>query len=107
MRIVKSGWFGVRCVFSSSFDDGVVYEERVTVWPADDLDEAIALAEGEARAYAADVDATYLGLAQAYMMADELVAGAEVFSLARTSSLSPSRYLDAFFDTGEERQQHH
>ena len=31
--------------------------------------------------------------------------GAEVFLLMRMSALQPSAYLDAYFDTGEERQQ--
>jgi hypothetical protein len=35
----------------------------------------------------------------------EPVDGAEVFSLMRDSQLAPAEYLDAFFDTGSERQQ--
>ena len=46
------------------------------------------------------------GLAQAYAMADELGAGAEVLSVMRTSSLQPTQYLSSYFDTGAERQTH-
>ncbi len=72
-----SGWFGVRCDFKMVMDEGrLVYEERVTVWRAVDAEEAIRLAEAEALEYANDIDADYLGLAQAYTMADDLAAGA-------------------------------
>lgn len=104
----SSGWFGVRCIFTISIEGGqAVYEERVTLWPAVDADDAIRLAEAEAEEYASNIDADYLGLAQAYMMADEVAAGAEVFSLMRTSDLKPAEYLSTYFDTGAERQTHH
>jgi len=32
--------------------------------------------------------------------------GSEVFSLLRNSDLQPDEYLNAFFDTGSERQGH-
>jgi hypothetical protein len=47
---------------------------------------------------------TYLGIAQSYRLADAPADGAEVFSLMRSSTLEPGEYLDAFFDTGTERQ---
>ncbi|MCB7136333.1 DUF4288 domain-containing protein [Cellulosimicrobium marinum] len=100
-------WYGVRCVFRHrGLEDGTdrVYEERVTVWTAERFDDAIARAETEAREYAADVGAKYLGLAQAYQSDDVPGDGAEVFSLMRTSRLKSGRYLDTFFDTGAERQ---
>ena len=37
-------------------------------------------------------------------LGDSLEHGAEVFSLLRESSLQPGDYLEAFFDTGAERQ---
>lgn len=50
-------------------------------------------------------DAEYLGLAQAFRLFDAQVGhGMEIFSPARDSPLEPSAYLDAFFDTGTERQ---
>ena len=78
------------------------------------MTEAIALAEVEARDYqgAPDVDGRatgpkYLGLAQGYAMANEsdsIVSADEIFSLLRSSKLKPRAYLDAYFDTGSERQ---
>jgi hypothetical protein len=50
------------------------------------------------------VEAEYTGLAQAYLLFDEVGDGAEVFSLLRTSNLDPDAYLDRYFDTGHERQ---
>jgi hypothetical protein len=82
------------------------YEERITLWRAPSFDDAIALAEDEARDYARDIEtATYAGLAQAYHLADEPGHGAEIFSLIRDSTLPPDDYLTAFFDTGTEHQQ--
>jgi hypothetical protein len=71
------------------------------------VEEAVERAEGDARQYAGDVDAEYVGLAQAYHLAeDRLGNGAEVFSLARVSDLATNDYLSTFFDTGTERQRH-
>jgi hypothetical protein len=94
-----------RCTRSE--ERGARSEERVTVWRADHIDDAIGLVEVEALEYAAAIDSEYLGLAQCYTMADDMVAGAEVFSLVRVSQLSASDYLDTFFDTGRERQTRH
>lgn len=99
-------WFGVRSVLLAGVDGAnSQYEERITVWQARDADEAIARAEQETVAYAADIDGTYLGLAQACRMDGDPADGSEVFSLIRTSSLGPAAYLSAFFDTGDEHQQ--
>lgn len=104
-------WFSVRCVFAvptaapaSGEGEAMTYEERVTLWRASGFDAAIALAEQEAHDYADDVEALYLGLAQAYRLAEPPGHGTEVFSLMRDSDLDTEDYLDAFFDTGEERQ---
>jgi hypothetical protein len=94
-------WFGVRCVFH---DPEGTYEERITLWEADTFDEAVILAEAEATEYAADVGSTFLRFAQAYVMPEGPGQGAEVFSLLRDSDLDPDAYLDAFFDTGAERE---
>jgi hypothetical protein len=107
----EARWFAVRCVFAVGpvGDDGVqTYEERITLWRAEGFDAAIALAEAEAAEYAAVIEErpdVYLGLAQCYELADEVGNGAEVFSLMRDSRLPPSDYLNAFFDSGDERQE--
>src|SRR4051794_17802493 len=86
-ELVPPKWFSVRCVFRLDGLDDLdgtdtnLYEERITVWRAGSLDEAIALAEADARRYAKVLAPNeYLGLAQAYEMADPLEHGAEVFS---------------------------
>lgn len=95
-------WFSVRCVFRR--EDS--YEERITLWLADDFDAAIALAEAEAREHAEVVGMEYLVLAQAFHLFEgDLRHGAEVFSLIRQSELEPDAYVSAFFDTGNEFQQ--
>ena len=95
-------WFGVRCVFRHGER---TYEERVVIVLARDLDQAIAKAELEADEYADGSDAEYVGLAQAFALFDAPGDGVEVFSLMRDSDLPVDEYLDAFFDTGDERQE--
>ncbi|WP_203822929.1 hypothetical protein [Paractinoplanes ferrugineus] len=100
----QKAWFSVRCLFRLNAEAPATYEERITLWRASSPAEAVTLAEGEAGEYAADLAGEYLGLAQVYTLADELSHGAELFSLLRDSQLPPAAYLDAFFDTGDERQ---
>lgn len=100
-----SGWIAVRCIFRTTWEGAQMYEERLTLWKATDVERAIELAEREAATYAEDsIDAEYVGLAQAYVLVDEPCEGAEVFSLIRASTLDPDAYVDRFFDTGTERQ---
>ena len=69
---VSPAWCSVRYVFSWQRADERVYEERITLWPAGDLDQAIARVEAEARHCAresneAPVQAVdYLCLVQSY-----------------------------------------
>jgi hypothetical protein len=98
-------WYGVRCVFQWTQRETRPYEERITLWRAESLDAAIELAEDDAREYAENLGATYLGLAQAYAIKEtELEPGAEAFSLLRDSPLPAEQYLDRYFDSGEEHQ---
>lgn len=100
----EPGWFGVRCVFRWS--QPATYEERITLWEAESLDQAIAMAEDEAQTYAERLSGDYLQIAQAYWIgATRPGAGSAVFSLMRDSELGPDDYLDTFYDTGRERQQ--
>ena len=98
-------WYSVRCVFRWESDEEPLYEERMTLWRADDLDEAIALAESESATYAEANNVEYLGLAQGYWLVDPPSQGAEIYSMLRASELDPDDYLDRFFDTGHEREQ--
>lgn len=82
-----------------------LYEERITLWRADSLDDAIAAAEREAMGYAEAHGFTFIELSQAFWMFNDLeVDGVELFSLLRESDLEPSAYLDHFHDTGFERE---
>ena len=96
-------WYAIRCVFRDT-KNPTSYEERATLWRADSFDKAIERAEAEGREYADALSLGYLGLAQAYELADEPRDGAEVFSLWRESELDSAVYLNTFFDTGTERQ---
>src|ERR1035437_6944309 len=83
-----------------------IYEERITLWNAPTLEQAVDLAEREADEYAGD-DAKRLGLLQGFWMYEDFKVhqqGTEVFSLLRESDLAPKAYLKAFFDTGLERE---
>ncbi len=100
--------YSVRCIFrwAPRPDQKAkhLYEERITLWQASSIDQAIELAEEEAAAYASDGD-EFLCYSQAYALDESIPAsGVEIFSLLRESDLEPEQYLDAFFDTGAERQ---
>jgi hypothetical protein len=109
-RLGKTGlmsepWYSVRCLFHDP-DEGL-YEERITLWQGVSFEHAIEQAEQEANEYAETVALRYVGLAQAYHLGEEAIgSGSEVFSLCRDSDLEPNAYIDAFFDTGGERQRH-
>lgn len=94
-------WFSVRHVLKN----GPVYEERITIWKAQDFESAYELARAEAEDYKVNLhDATVLDLFQIYWLFDEPAQGAEVFSLIRESPLAAREYLQSFFDTGAELQ---
>lgn len=100
--------FSVRCIFLwEPRDDQThmyLYEERITLWRAENMDEAIGFAELDASTYALEANAKYLKCCQAYALLDDVQAnGAEILSLLRDSDLEPTRYLNTFFDTGSER----
>jgi hypothetical protein len=63
------------------------------------------LAEAEAENYAETLDYGYLGLAQAYQLADEIGHEAEVYPLVRNSHLAAEEYVTGFFDTGLKHQE--
>lgn len=105
----SQSWYGVRCLFRIDSEDEngeALYEERVTIWHAESSDAAIEMAEADAAEYADVLDVEYLEFAQVYQFDGEPTAGAEVFSLMRGSTLAPTEYLNTFFDTGKERQEH-
>lgn len=100
----SSRWFAVRCIFHHAALE--TYDERITLWQASDLDNAVAQAEREAYEYSGTLEnVRYLGLAQAFHLYDQPGQGAEAFSLMRDSQLEPDAYVTQFFATGSERQQ--
>ena len=102
--------YAVRCIFEAPVENinakRFLYEERITVWRALDVDEAIDRAEEEAKSYCSkNPGFRFSGLSQAFWMFQALDAdGVEVFSLLRESDLEIEEYLDRFFSTGDERQ---
>lgn len=100
-------WYAVRSLFRLPDDVESAYEERITIWRARSVEEAMDRAQAEAQEYAEFAGATYLpDVGQAYHLADAPPRdGAEVFSLIRDSALPPKPYVDRFFATGRERQQ--
>ncbi|MFJ4776371.1 hypothetical protein [Streptomyces sp. NPDC088762] len=102
----EKSWYAVRCVFQWDAGESTPYEERLTLWQATSMDEAIARAESEAHTYAGENGHHYLELAQCYRLATpgRPGDGDEVFSLLRDSPLDGQAYLDRYFDTGQEHQ---
>ena len=105
MTTEAKNWYAVRCVFrfDAASDQESSYEERITLWQATDVDEAIERAEADAAHYAAETAESpgeYLGLAQAYWLFDSPGDGAEVFSMFRESPLDADAYLATYFDDG-------
>jgi hypothetical protein len=99
-------WYAVRSLFFDTEGPESAYEERITLWQAADLDDALDRAAAEAAEYAEFAGVTYLSeFAQAYPLADAPPRdGAEVFSLTRSSALPSRPYVEQFFDTGRERR---
>lgn len=101
-------WYAARCLFIDRQPmDGSpspVYEERIVLFQARSFEEAMKLAEDEARAYASQsAGREYLEYVDIFHLFEtEVGHGTEVFSLLRKSPLSPAEYVKSHFDTGEE-----
>jgi hypothetical protein len=101
-------WWSVRLIFRVLGAEDYAYEERVTLWHAETMSDAIETAEAEGREYSVAGDEQlfeYTGLAQAfhtYIPDRGPRSGDEVFSLIRDSHLEPDDYTNRFFDTGDE-----
>jgi hypothetical protein len=108
---IEEPWYSVKCIFRhddlSRNEDEVVYEERIIVLKARNLDEAIALGEAEAKAYASgDGTTRFTGFVSAFhLFVTELAEGAEIYSLMRRSSLDIDPFLDHYYDDGTELAQ--
>ncbi len=80
------------------------YEERITLWTAEDPDSAIALAERECEEYCKFHGFTPLNLYQCFLVDESPEKHTEVFSLLRDSDLGNKAYVNSFFATGKEHQ---
>jgi hypothetical protein len=107
MQPSPSNWYAVRTVLAqvgTALLDGEpawTYKERITLWAATSVEHAVALAEAEAVRYGSEVDATYLGEADAVQLTTGPTSGSEVFSSLRTSLLGPNDYLRQVYGAGE------
>ena len=101
-------WFTVRCLFEHPTrrleSSTPLYEERVTIWWADDWDEAYDMAAEEAVIYADEANCTYLRLVDAFDLFDDIVgSGTEVWSNMRESNLDAQTYASTFCSTPRDR----
>lgn len=98
-------WYGVRTVYR--WPRQGAYEERVTIWRAQTADDAIAMADEEGDRYIAANRSKFEiqrldNYANCYLLVREPTNGSEVYSLLRSSDMSPEEYVDRFFETGAE-----
>jgi hypothetical protein len=99
-------WFAAKCIFRHAGlkppREGFVYEERVMLVRASNIDDAMRKAQAEARQYGTN-GIEYLGFIDLYHLSVEVVGDlVEVYSLMRSSKLAPTEYLNRFHDTGAE-----
>jgi hypothetical protein len=104
-------WYAARCIFRHGTLKGTarrkhVYEERIVLLRAGSDNEAIKLAELDARKYAGqDAGITYLHYVETYhLFAASIRSGAEVFSLLRSSNRSAAGFLSRYYDDGSEHR---
>ena len=96
-------WYAVRSVVESAA--GGTFEERITLWKAASMEDALIKGENEARRYAAEHGYLFTGFIEVFHLAAEhVVEGTEIFSLLRDSELPASEYISKHFDTGKERR---
>jgi len=104
-------WYGAKTLYQVQSNiiesPNKLYEERVVILKASSLDNAIAEAEKEASQYASvDSGITYIGYVNVFKIgSDKIHDKTEVFSLMRESRLEANKYIDRYFDTGNERTQ--
>jgi len=105
---MKKEWYAVKCLFShptrATPGEGVLYEERITLWQAESDKEAFALAESEARIYASEAESEFLTASDAFRLFDAtLREGTEVYSTMRSSHLDVDLYRRTFCVTPSDR----
>jgi hypothetical protein len=102
MRHEPKAWYSARTFYRWLTWENRPFEERVVLFRARSLDEAIELAERESAEYAREGDLEVLDMVQAYRISDgdeELGAGTEVFSKLHALDLPANAFLDRY-DSG-------
>ncbi|MFG3344519.1 hypothetical protein ACGF1Z_05590 [Streptomyces sp. NPDC048018] len=96
----QRAWYGVRSFYRWLTWENRPYEERVVLFRARSLDEALELAERESAEYAREGGFDVLDMLQAYRISDgdgeEVGAGTEVFSLLHALDLPANGFLDRY-----------
>ncbi|MGW1813774.1 hypothetical protein ACWCQM_09420 [Streptomyces sp. NPDC002125] len=95
-------WYGARTFYRWLSWENRPYEERVVLFRAASLDEAIELAGRESAEYAEEGGFEVLDMVQAYRICDgdeEVGAGTEVFSALHALDLPANAFLDRY-DSG-------
>ena len=103
-------WYGAKCLFlhrdAPALGPGRVYEQRIVLVRASSQEDAIQVAEANAREYAHDNDAVYLGFVDTFhIFSENLGEGTEVYSLMQTSQLEPAEFVSKYFDDGTQDSQ--
>ncbi|GHH73966.1 hypothetical protein GCM10018781_39710 [Kitasatospora indigofera] len=102
MNQEPKAWYSARTFYRWLPWENRPYEERVVLFRARSLDEAIGLAEREAAEYAGESDFEVLDMVQAHRISDgdeELGVGTEVFSKLHALDLTADEFLDRY-DSG-------
>lgn len=102
MRHEPKSWYSARTFYRWLTWENRPFEERVVLFRARSLDEAIELAERESAEYAREGDLEVLDMVQAYQISDgdeEMGAGTEVFSKLHALNLPANTFLDRY-DSG-------
>jgi hypothetical protein len=105
MKNKAKTWYAVKCIFV--YDDGdfetlYQYEERITLWFTSNADNAIELAEKEAKKYAKKTRCKYTDFCESCLLYERPEHGKEVYSIFREADIEPQHYLDEYYDTGSE-----
>jgi hypothetical protein len=91
-------WYAIKCLIEhpglSGKPDALVYEDRIVVFHALDLDDAIERAEREVADYVGRTGARYVGCRTAFRIdAATIEEGTEVYS-----ALIPSEVIGRYYD---------
>ena len=109
MPSTTTAWYAARAVFlhksiRPSRGKKRVFEERIVLLRAATEKAAIQEAEREARRYARTTSGVdYVSFVETFRLFESrLRSGSEVFSLMRSTTLTPSRFVSRYFADGTE-----